>query len=103
MSGIPELQDDGTATYPCSWNPFGLLTRSWVPAHPQPASKKVGKNKSTRERVTTGDRRTSRPYAAWHAGPVSTLRDLVEEYTSLAPADIEHLHRLAGDWQLVSD
>jgi two-component sensor histidine kinase len=34
---------------------------------------------------------------------VSTLRDLVEEYTSLAPADIEHLHRLAGDWQLVSD
>jgi two-component sensor histidine kinase len=34
---------------------------------------------------------------------VSTLRDLVEEHTSLAPADIEHLHRLAGDWQLVSD
>jgi two-component sensor histidine kinase len=34
---------------------------------------------------------------------VSTLRDLVEEHTSLEPADIEHLHRLAGDWQLVSD
>jgi two-component sensor histidine kinase len=34
---------------------------------------------------------------------VSTLRDLVEEHTSLPPADIEHLHRLAGDWQLVSD
>jgi two-component system, sensor histidine kinase PdtaS len=34
---------------------------------------------------------------------VSTLRDLVEEHTSLGPADIEHLHRLAGDWQLVSD
>ena len=34
---------------------------------------------------------------------MSTLRDLVEEHTTLAPADIEHLHRLAGDWQLISD
>jgi two-component sensor histidine kinase len=34
---------------------------------------------------------------------VSTLRDLVEEHTSLDPADIEHLHRLAGEWQLISD
>jgi two-component system, sensor histidine kinase PdtaS len=34
---------------------------------------------------------------------VSTLRDLVEEHTSLESADIEHLHRLAGDWQLISD
>lgn len=34
---------------------------------------------------------------------MSTLRDLVEEHTSLAPEDIEHLHRLAGDWQIVSD
>ncbi|GAA1796712.1 PAS domain-containing protein [Planosporangium flavigriseum] len=34
---------------------------------------------------------------------MSTLRDLVEEHTHLEPADIEHLHRLAGDWQLVSD
>jgi two-component sensor histidine kinase len=34
---------------------------------------------------------------------VSTLRDLVEEHTALGPADIDHLHRLAGDWQLLSD
>jgi hypothetical protein len=34
---------------------------------------------------------------------VSTLRDLVEEHTGLGPADIDHLHRLAGDWQLISD
>ena len=34
---------------------------------------------------------------------MSTLRDLVEEHTSLDSADVEHLHRLAGDWQLVSD
>jgi two-component sensor histidine kinase len=34
---------------------------------------------------------------------VSTLRDLVEEHTDLDTADIEHLHRLAGDWQLISD
>jgi two-component sensor histidine kinase len=34
---------------------------------------------------------------------VSTLRDLVEEHTSLGSADIDHLHRLAGDWQLLSD
>ncbi len=34
---------------------------------------------------------------------MSTLRDLVEERTDLGPADIEHLHLLAGDWQLLSD
>jgi two-component sensor histidine kinase len=34
---------------------------------------------------------------------VSTLRDLVEEHASLPPADVEHLHRLAGEWQLISD
>jgi len=34
---------------------------------------------------------------------VSTLRALVEEHTNLHPDEIEHLHRLAGDWQLVSD
>jgi two-component system, sensor histidine kinase PdtaS len=34
---------------------------------------------------------------------VSTLRDLVEEHTDLGPADIDHLHRLAGEWQLISD
>jgi two-component sensor histidine kinase len=34
---------------------------------------------------------------------VSTLRDLVEEHTALEPADVEHLLRLAGDWQLISD
>jgi two-component sensor histidine kinase len=34
---------------------------------------------------------------------MSTLRDLVEEHTALEPVDVEHLHRLAGDWQLISD
>jgi two-component sensor histidine kinase len=34
---------------------------------------------------------------------VSTLRALVEEHTDLGTADIDHLHRLAGDWQLLSD
>ncbi|HEX5594636.1 MAG TPA: histidine kinase N-terminal domain-containing protein [Micromonosporaceae bacterium] len=34
---------------------------------------------------------------------MSTLRDLVEEHTKLRPADIDHLHRVAGDWQLLSD
>jgi two-component sensor histidine kinase len=34
---------------------------------------------------------------------VSTLRDLAEERTGLGPADIDHLTRLAGDWQLLSD
>lgn len=34
---------------------------------------------------------------------MSTLRDLVEEHTALGSADIDHLHRLAGDWQLISD
>ncbi len=34
---------------------------------------------------------------------MSTLRDLVEEHTGLGQADVDHLHRLAGDWQLISD
>jgi two-component sensor histidine kinase len=34
---------------------------------------------------------------------MSTLRDLVEEHTRLRPADIDHLHRMAGDWLLLSD
>lgn len=34
---------------------------------------------------------------------MSTLRELVEEHTDLGPVDIDHLHRLAGDWQLLSD
>lgn len=34
---------------------------------------------------------------------MSTLRDLVEEYTESRPSDIDHLHLLAGDWQLISD
>ncbi|ROT32253.1 PAS domain-containing sensor histidine kinase [Micromonospora sp. HM5-17] len=34
---------------------------------------------------------------------MSTLRDLAEEHTALRPADIDHLHRVAGDWQLLSD
>jgi two-component sensor histidine kinase len=34
---------------------------------------------------------------------VSTLRDLVEEHTRLGPTEVDHLHRLAGDWQLIAD
>ena len=34
---------------------------------------------------------------------MSTLRDLAEEHTGLRPIDIDHLHRVAGDWQLLSD
>ncbi|AGL20728.1 sensor histidine kinase [Actinoplanes sp. N902-109] len=34
---------------------------------------------------------------------MSTLRDLAEEHTGLGPADIDHLTRLAGEWQLLSD
>jgi two-component system, sensor histidine kinase PdtaS len=40
---------------------------------------------------------------AWQACSVSTLRDLVEEHAGFEEADVEHLHRLAGDWQLISD
>jgi two-component sensor histidine kinase len=34
---------------------------------------------------------------------VSTLRDLVEEHTRLGPTEVDHLFRLAGDWQLIAD
>ncbi len=32
-----------------------------------------------------------------------TLNDLVKEHTDLAEADVEWLHQLVGDWQLLSD
>ena len=34
---------------------------------------------------------------------MSTLRDLVEEHSTLEPDQVEHLQRLAGDWQLLCD
>ncbi len=34
---------------------------------------------------------------------MSTLRELVDEHADLSPDDIEHLQRLAGDWQLLAD
>ena len=34
---------------------------------------------------------------------MSTLRDLVEEHTTLGSVEVDHLHRLAGDWQLIAD
>ncbi len=34
---------------------------------------------------------------------MSTLSDLVEQYTSLVPADVEHLQRLVSEWQLLAD
>jgi two-component sensor histidine kinase len=34
---------------------------------------------------------------------VSTLRDLIEEHTTLGTTEVDHLHHFAGDWQLISD
>ncbi len=34
---------------------------------------------------------------------MSTLTDLVARHTDLQPGDVDHLHRLAGDWHLLSD
>jgi len=34
---------------------------------------------------------------------VSTLRDFLEEHTTLGQMEVDHLFRLAGDWQLIAD
>src|SRR5829696_923840 len=34
---------------------------------------------------------------------MSTLYELLAEHTSLPPDDVEHLQRLVGEWQLLSD
>src|SRR5690348_14385548 len=34
---------------------------------------------------------------------VPTLNDLARRYTSLTPADVEWLHALVSDWQLLAD
>src|SRR3954471_15336242 len=36
-------------------------------------------------------------------GAVPTLNDLARSHTSLADADVEHLHSLVSDWQLLAD
>jgi two-component sensor histidine kinase len=38
-----------------------------------------------------------------NAARVSTLNELVEQHTDLSAADVDHLHRLAADWQLLAD
>ncbi|MCU1433227.1 MAG: ATPase, partial [Actinotalea sp.] len=50
-----------------------------------------------------GQRLTSRVSAAPRLSPVSTLSDLVSRHSDLGPADVEWLHLLVGDWQLISD
>ena len=34
---------------------------------------------------------------------MSTLRDFLEEHTTLGQMEVDHLFRLAGDWQLIAD
>ena len=38
-----------------------------------------------------------------YSGRVSTLSNLAERYGALEPADLEWLHLLVGDWQMISD
>ncbi len=44
-----------------------------------------------------------RPSGACHYGKVPTLTDLARNYTSLSGADLEWLHSLVSDWQLLAD
>ena len=43
------------------------------------------------------------PSGACHHGKVPTLTDLARNYTSLSGADLEWLHSLVSDWQLLAD
>ena len=43
------------------------------------------------------------PGAAWHDRQVPTLSDLARDHTSLSGPDLEWLHYLVSDWQLLAD
>src|SRR5215469_4531287 len=43
------------------------------------------------------------PDDACHHGSVPTLTDLARTYTSLSGPDLEWLHSLVSDWQLLAD
>jgi two-component sensor histidine kinase len=43
------------------------------------------------------------PSSACHYGKVPTLTDLARNYTNLSGADLEWLHSLVSDWQLLAD
>src|SRR5215467_1443809 len=45
----------------------------------------------------------SAPSARVMMGNVPTLTDLARNYTSLSTADVEWLHSLVSDWQLLAD
>ncbi len=57
---------------------------------------------SARREAVSTDGAVPRPQAAY-AGPVSTLGDLVLARTTLDEQDVDWLHRLVGEWQLVAD
>jgi two-component sensor histidine kinase len=43
------------------------------------------------------------PSSTWHDGEVPTLTDLARSHTNLSGADLEWLHSLVFDWQLLAD
>src|SRR6201992_4424403 len=47
--------------------------------------------------------RKMRPPGPCHYGSVPTLTDLARNFTSLTGADLEWLHSLVSDWQLLAD
>ena len=55
--------------------------------------------------IMPGDAATGKFPLSWtcHHGNVPTLTDLARKYTNLSGADLEWLHSLVSDWQLLAD
>src|SRR5256886_12521286 len=104
-SGRGSVRGTVTATCPSSRKASGLLCEApEAPSHPQPARLKAATaSGASMDRGTSGKLLVASTAAHGRLGIVSTLRDLVEEHAAFESADVEHLHRLAGDWQLISD
>src|ERR1700677_2709515 len=75
------------------------------PRHRVEAAVAVLAENSNHGRIMPGHARVGKfcPSRTCHDGKVPTLTDLARNYTSLSGADLEWLHSLVSDWQLLAD
>ncbi len=98
------------AIWRCTWSrPFvpvlrtGDQTRVLAAIHRLPTEDLVDGGVRTHDVPARRPAEAGRPAARTYAGGVSTMTELAMRHASIDPQDLEWLHLLVGDWQVVSD